>query len=489
MISNGIIPVSTWIFTSISFVVTLILFLLIYYFALKNFKKRIGHPFTKKFWDLIKSLFQRKVSDELGSLVFRRWGFLLLTGTLAIFIAHISHHYIFNYSLKEQAFQHNEYVKQKYITLLDKLLVLKNDINFSALQNVDEVGQDLVLNGQYFTSVDSTISAIKNSFYLTDNGVEKFRTMKKYKNDYYKADIEIKGKLRSYGDPITSQSIIKNTLILNDVNLMNEWNQGVDKLYTQLFNAIDELNKNNPDNSYFLSLQQERFAMESNIYTILEQTSKLITVTNAGHFLGKGIYWTIYSVFGIVLFFMFWQYLKTELFVREKISHLKDPSKKLSLDNYRKLVLDYANGSETIISNGLYILITMGIIGTFLGLALAFYSASQSFPPTGISASVADDNIKAMAVSGLIQTIYNYSYAILTSLLAYTLSIILRVGWRLSFNNPLATFASLLNTITWHESRNLQDQVHELQKKMDDKIMEGIRKKVSEIFKAVSHSL
>jgi hypothetical protein len=63
-------------------------------------------------------------------------------------------------------------------------------------------------------------------------------------------------------------------------------------------------------------------------------------------------------------------------------------------------------------------MVNIGIIGTLVGLALAFYSAAANFPAE-ISKSFTVVDAQTAVASGLIQSIFNYSFAVMSSLVAY----------------------------------------------------------------------
>lgn len=71
-------------------------------------------------------------------------------------------------------------------------------------------------------------------------------------------------------------------------------------------------------------------------------------------------------------------------------------------------------------------LINLGLLGTLFGLALAFYTAASSFP-SDLERVLETEENKTVVILGLIQTIYNYSFAVITSLVAYSLATCLRV--------------------------------------------------------------
>ncbi len=71
------------------------------------------------------------------------------------------------------------------------------------------------------------------------------------------------------------------------------------------------------------------------------------------------------------------------------------------------------------------LLTRLGLIGTLFGLAMAFYSAGSSMP-VDISIGM-DENAKKLITSGLVQTIMNYSFSVVTSLVAYTFAFCLHI--------------------------------------------------------------
>ena len=64
-------------------------------------------------------------------------------------------------------------------------------------------------------------------------------------------------------------------------------------------------------------------------------------------------------------------------------------------------------------------IVNLGLIGTLVGLALAFYAAAASFP-ADVAESMKTNASQAAVVTGLIQSIYSYSFAVISSLVAYS---------------------------------------------------------------------
>jgi len=93
---------------------------------------------------------------------------------------------------------------------------------------------------------------------------------------------------------------------------------------------------------------------------------------------------------------------------------------------YRQKVIEIEDNrldKEESLSN---LLVRIGLIGTLFGLAMAFYTAASSFPQDA-GAVYRELSTKEQVVTGLIQTIMNYSFAIVTSLAAYSLAFCLHI--------------------------------------------------------------
>ena len=96
------------------------------------------------------------------------------------------------------------------------------------------------------------------------------------------------------------------------------------------------------------------------------------------------------------------------------------------LSFYRTRAIELNESSITKENGFINYLANLGLLGTLFGLALAFYTAASSFP-TDLSSVFGSNESQLIVVSGLIQTIFNYSFAVITSLVAYSLALCLRI--------------------------------------------------------------
>lgn len=81
----------------------------------------------------------------------------------------------------------------------------------------------------------------------------------------------------------------------------------------------------------------------------------------------------------------------------------------------------------------------LGLLGTLFGLTLAFYVAASAFP-RDLSSVFGSNESQQVVVGGLVQTIYNYAFAVITSLVAYSQSMTLRLLRGARKSNVLAEF-------------------------------------------------
>jgi len=164
------------------------------------------------------------------------------------------------------------------------------------------------------------------------------------------------------------------------------------------------------------------------------EAEKAIRITLWGSKISYGIYFVIFFIVGL----SFVQIVccsprrsksKAREIINEFNTWLLSPSLIASLNpiSYYKELANEADAGEGIKVNVLLNHLTnMGLLGTLFGLALAFYTAASSFP-LDIEHALETGENKTMVITGLIQTIYNYSFAVITSLVAYSLAMCLRI--------------------------------------------------------------
>jgi len=166
----------------------------------------------------------------------------------------------------------------------------------------------------------------------------------------------------------------------------------------------------------------------------MDNARKIGMITSTASILSAGIYILIYVV-GIYafIFITFISHLKSKTIDDELLSEFSRAMNAVSLvpsidpvRYYRERASEISQSRRDDKSSFISYLSNLGLLGTLFGLAVAFYTAASSFPAE-LKEVFGSNESQIIVVGGLIQTIYNYSFAVITSLVAYSMAMCLRL--------------------------------------------------------------